>query len=83
MHYAGSCHCGRIAFDLQTDAPITEAYDCNCSLCRRRGACCGSGRARNCVCRVSRRRWEPTASINIISTIIIARTAALPRSARA
>ncbi|WAH65895.1 GFA family protein [Xanthomonas hortorum] len=37
MHYAGSCHCGRIAFDLQTDAPITEAYDCNCSLCRRRG----------------------------------------------
>ncbi|MFW9484401.1 GFA family protein [Xanthomonas euvesicatoria pv. euvesicatoria] len=37
MHYAGSCHCGRIAFDLQTEALITEVYDCNCSLCRRRG----------------------------------------------
>jgi hypothetical protein len=37
MHYQGSCHCGRIAFTLTTDAPITEAMDCNCSLCRRRG----------------------------------------------
>lgn len=31
----GSCHCGRIAFTL--DADVTEAMDCNCSLCRRRG----------------------------------------------
>ncbi|KGR39354.1 GFA family protein [Xanthomonas vasicola] len=37
MHYAGSCHCGRIAFDLETEVPITEVDDCNCSLCRRRG----------------------------------------------
>ncbi|WP_115562469.1 GFA family protein [Xanthomonas arboricola] len=37
MLYAGSCHCGSIAFELETDAPITEVYDCNCSLCRRRG----------------------------------------------
>lgn len=37
MNYAGSCHCGRIAFDLDAAEPITEAYDCNCSLCRRRG----------------------------------------------
>ncbi|WP_372381902.1 GFA family protein [Xanthomonas sp. NCPPB 1068] len=37
MHYAGSCHCGRIAFDLETETPITEVYDCNCSFCRRRG----------------------------------------------
>ncbi|CAD1789844.1 GFA family protein [Xanthomonas arboricola] len=37
MHDAGSCHCGRIAFDLESDAPITEAYDCNCGSCRRRG----------------------------------------------
>ncbi|OOW84249.1 aldehyde-activating protein [Xanthomonas axonopodis pv. clitoriae] len=37
MHYAGSCHCGCIAFDLQTEAPITEVYDYNCSLCCRRG----------------------------------------------
>lgn len=35
MKYAGSCHCGRIAFSL--DAQIDEVYDCNCSMCRRRG----------------------------------------------
>lgn len=37
MQYEGSCHCGRIAFTLTTEAPITEVLDCNCSLCRRRG----------------------------------------------
>ena len=35
MHQ-GSCHCGRIAFDL--DGEINEVIDCNCSLCRRRGS---------------------------------------------
>lgn len=35
MLHRGSCHCGRIAFEL--DGEITEALDCNCSLCRRRG----------------------------------------------
>jgi len=34
--YRGSCHCGRVTFDLQ--AEITYAMDCNCSLCRRKGA---------------------------------------------
>ena len=38
MKYAGSCHCGRIAFEVETDAPIESALDCNCSLCRRRGS---------------------------------------------
>ena len=33
--HEGSCHCGRIAFTLEGD--VTEAMDCNCSLCRRRG----------------------------------------------
>ena len=36
MTHAGSCHCGRIAFEL--DGDVTEALDCNCSLCRRKGA---------------------------------------------
>jgi hypothetical protein len=36
MKYQGSCHCGRIAFTL--DAEVSEAIDCNCSMCRRRGA---------------------------------------------
>lgn len=35
MTHHGSCHCGAIAFDVEGD--ITEVYDCNCSLCRRRG----------------------------------------------
>lgn len=36
MTHAGSCHCGRIAFTLEGD--VTGAIDCNCSICRRRGA---------------------------------------------
>ena len=32
----GSCHCGRVAFEL--DAPVTNVVECNCSICRRRGA---------------------------------------------
>jgi hypothetical protein len=34
--HRGSCHCGRIAFTLEGD--VTEAIDCNCSLCRQRGS---------------------------------------------
>lgn len=33
--HAGSCHCGRIAFEV--DAEIDQAIDCNCSMCSRRG----------------------------------------------
>lgn len=35
MQHQGSCHCGAIAFSLEAD--IDEVYDCNCSMCRRRG----------------------------------------------
>jgi hypothetical protein len=35
MKHAGGCHCGAIAFEL--DAEVTEAMDCNCSMCRKRG----------------------------------------------
>jgi hypothetical protein len=34
--HRGSCHCGRVTFTL--DAALTWAMDCNCSLCRRKGA---------------------------------------------
>ena len=34
--YLGSCHCGCIAFELEAD--LTHVVDCNCSLCRVRGA---------------------------------------------
>lgn len=36
MLHRGSCHCGRIAFELEGE--IAEALDCNCSICRRRGS---------------------------------------------
>ena len=36
MPIRGSCHCGRIAYSL--DAEPTEAIECNCSICRRRGS---------------------------------------------
>ena len=34
--YRGSCHCGRVTFELRTSPDYV--VDCNCSLCRRRGA---------------------------------------------
>jgi hypothetical protein len=37
MKYEGGCHCGGIAFELEAEA-ITDAIDCNCSMCRKRGA---------------------------------------------
>jgi len=36
MSYQGSCHCGRVAFEVDV-ASIDSAMSCNCSLCRRRG----------------------------------------------
>lgn len=34
--YQGSCHCGRIAFEV--DGDITQAMSCNCSMCTRKGS---------------------------------------------
>ena len=34
--YLGSCHCGRVTFEL--DANLSYVMACNCSLCRRVGA---------------------------------------------
>jgi hypothetical protein len=34
--YRGSCHCGAVAFEVQTT--LAPALRCNCSLCRRKGA---------------------------------------------
>ncbi len=36
MVYQGSCHCGKIA--LEVEGEITEAMSCNCSLCSRKGS---------------------------------------------
>ena len=34
--YSGSCHCGRVRFEV--DADIDHVRSCDCSICRRRGA---------------------------------------------
>jgi hypothetical protein len=34
--YKGSCHCGRVTFELQ--AKLDYVVDCNCSVCHRKGA---------------------------------------------
>ena len=36
LTYKGSCHCGRVAFEL--DTKLDYVVECNCSLCRRVGA---------------------------------------------
>ncbi len=33
--YHGSCHCGKVAYDVEAD--FTEAMRCNCSHCKRKG----------------------------------------------
>ena len=35
MTYQGSCHCGRIAFEVEGD--IERVIECNCSHCSRKG----------------------------------------------
>jgi hypothetical protein len=34
--YRGSCHCGAVRFEIETDFP--ELTMCDCSICRRRNA---------------------------------------------
>jgi hypothetical protein len=34
--YKGSCHCGRVTFEAR--ARLDYVVECNCSICRRKGA---------------------------------------------
>ena len=36
MKYQGSCHCGRIEFEVE--GTIDSALACNCSICQRKGS---------------------------------------------
>jgi hypothetical protein len=36
MKYKGSCHCGKVAFDVEGE--IDGALSCNCSICQRKGS---------------------------------------------
>lgn len=35
-HYQGSCHCGTVRFEIETDFP--ELTMCDCSICKRKNA---------------------------------------------
>jgi hypothetical protein len=35
MKYHGSCHCGKIAYEVEGE--LKEVAECNCSICSRRG----------------------------------------------
>jgi hypothetical protein len=36
MKYKGSCHCGKVAFEVEGE--IQGVISCNCSICQRKGA---------------------------------------------
>ena len=36
MTIRGSCHCGKIAYTVDEEPP-SQAIECNCSICRRKG----------------------------------------------
>lgn len=36
MKYKGSCHCGKVAFEVEGD--INGVLACNCSMCQRKGS---------------------------------------------
>jgi hypothetical protein len=33
--HTGSCHCGKVAFEVETD--LEQVIECNCSHCQRKG----------------------------------------------
>ncbi|WP_119387914.1 GFA family protein [Taklimakanibacter lacteus] len=37
MRYKGSCHCGKVTFEVKGDV-AAGAIACNCSICSRKGA---------------------------------------------
>jgi hypothetical protein len=36
MKYTGSCHCGKVAFEVEGE--IGPVIECNCSICSRKGS---------------------------------------------
>ena len=40
--YAGTCHCGGVRFEVNTEQRLGPYFRCNCSLCSRKGAVIGA-----------------------------------------
>ena len=40
MNYQGSCHCGKVAFEVEVEVEgeLKDAMACNCSICARKGS---------------------------------------------
>lgn len=36
MSYNGSCHCGKIAYEVEGE--VKELLECNCSICSKKGS---------------------------------------------
>jgi len=36
VKYKGSCHCGKVAFEI--DGELTQVTECNCTICSKKGA---------------------------------------------
>ena len=36
MKYRGSCHCGKVAYEVEGE--LQSAMACNCSMCQRKGS---------------------------------------------
>jgi len=36
MKYRGSCHCGKVAYEVEGE--LKSAMACNCSICQRKGS---------------------------------------------
>ena len=37
MKYKGSCHCGKVGYEVEMDE-LKGVMECNCSMCSRKGA---------------------------------------------
>lgn len=35
--YTGGCHCGAVRYEIETEADIEKAMECNCSHCHKKG----------------------------------------------
>ena len=81
MKYKGSCHCGKIAFEVEGE--ITEALSCNCSICSRRGSLLWFVPRNKLRLLTSEQDEAPTCSTSMLSNIGSVQTVASIHMAKA